>query len=55
MDTNSVLFRVTLPMMEGFDRREMGYDKVPIGSCNLELIHLSGGKDGGKGFGTSSE
>ena len=47
---NGVLFRVSLPMMEGFDRREVGYDKVPIDPGDLELIQSSGGREGVEGF-----
>ena len=39
-DVNGVLFQVPISMMPGFDKREVGYDKVAIKREDLELEQL---------------
>ncbi len=40
-DVNGVLFRITKEMLSGFDRREVGYDRVNIPLDQLRLINPS--------------
>eukprot|EP00588_Corethron_pennatum_P012599 CAMPEP_0194276572 /NCGR_PEP_ID=MMETSP0169-20130528/9126_1 /TAXON_ID=218684 /ORGANISM="Corethron pennatum, Strain L29A3" /LENGTH=1199 /DNA_ID=CAMNT_0039020315 /DNA_START=42 /DNA_END=3641 /DNA_ORIENTATION=+ len=44
---NGVLFRIPHSMFAGFDRREVGYDRVAVGRDHFELIPLAA--EGGDG------
>lgn len=45
-DINGVLFRIKHDMLEGFDRREVGYDRVEILRDDIELIQPQSKDDG---------
>lgn len=46
-DINGVLFRIRHDMLEGFDRREVGYDRVEIDRNCIELIPPESGEADG--------
>jgi len=45
-DINGVLFQIPHSMFEGFDRREVGYDRVELSREDFELIPLKEGQEG---------